>query len=158
MKLIALKFFCLFVSRTDSFLAQYEDLDMNEFGNTTSNWTSNWEHELYGNTTDLSFDSTTVEENWPRFINMTKFKSKRKMRIGNRIKLQCPASGEPEPTIEWTKNDIKIDREFGKVEYTKWGLKMNEFVPSDSGSYTCTVCIEFNCINFTTLVEVIGKI
>lgn len=77
---------------------------------------------------------------------------------GNMIRLKCPAKGDPEPTIEWTKNGLPIDRKMGKVQYNKWAILLEDLVPDDSGYYTCKICNIHNCINFTTKLEVEGKI
>lgn len=39
---------------------------------------------------------------------------------GNMINLKCQAKGDPEPTIEWTKDGQKIERKMGQVLYNKW--------------------------------------
>lgn len=147
----------LLVYSFDSALAQYDDLDLNGLGDTTTNSTSTWDYESFENVTEISFEPTTVEENWPIFTDLTEFKSKRVMRPGNMIKLKCQASGEPEPTIKWTKDGKEVQRKLGHARFTKWTMTLDELISDDSGSYTCTICIDFNCINFTTLVEVVGK-
>lgn len=43
---------------------------------------------------------------------------------GNMINLKCQAKGEPEPTIEWTKDGQKIERKMGQVTYSKWKVEI----------------------------------
>lgn len=35
---------------------------------------------------------------------------------GNMIRLKCAAKGDPEPTIEWTKDGSEIERKMGQVK------------------------------------------
>jgi fibroblast growth factor receptor 2 len=76
---------------------------------------------------------------------------------GNSIKMKCPARGDPEPTIEWTKDGKPIDREMGQVQKSKWGISLEDLIPSDSGSYTCKICNIYGCIDFTSKLEVTGE-
>lgn len=46
---------------------------------------------------------------------------------GNMINLKCQAKGEPEPTIEWTKDGQKIERKMGQVLYSKWKVELRRF-------------------------------
>lgn len=76
---------------------------------------------------------------------------------GNTIRLKCAAKGDPEPTIEWTKDGLPIERKAGQVNYNKWAITLQDLIPDDSGAYRCQVCNIHNCINFTTKLEVSGK-
>lgn len=76
---------------------------------------------------------------------------------GNFIKLRCLAKGDPEPSIEWTKDGEKIERKMGQVQYNKWAITMEDLIPDDSGAYTCKVCNIHNCINYTSKLEVSGN-
>jgi hypothetical protein len=76
---------------------------------------------------------------------------------GNMIKMKCPAKGDPEPTVEWTKDGKPIDRTMGQVQSGKWSFSLEDLIPSDSGSYTCKICNIHGCINFTSKLEVNGK-
>lgn len=75
---------------------------------------------------------------------------------GNMIRLKCAAKGDPEPTIEWTKDGLPIERKMGQVQYNKWAITLEDLIPDDSGAYTCKICNIHNCINFTTKLEVSG--
>lgn len=76
---------------------------------------------------------------------------------GNMIKLKCAAKGEPEPTIEWTKDGRPIERTMGQVQQSKWAIMLEDSIPVDSGSYSCKVCNIHGCISHTSKVEVNGK-
>lgn len=77
---------------------------------------------------------------------------------GNMIKLKCPAKGNPEPKWEWIKNGVPIERKLGYVQYNKMAITLEDLIPADSGNYTCIICNKLDCINFTSKVEVSGKI
>lgn len=93
----------------------------------------------------------------PVFTNMNALYKLVVKPSGNMIKMKCPAKGDPEPTIEWSKNGKPIEREMGQVSYLKWGISMEDLIPTDSGAYTCKICNVHGCINFTSKVEVTGK-
>lgn len=76
---------------------------------------------------------------------------------GNMIKLKCQAKGSPEPTWEWTKNGLPIERKLGVVQRNKMAITLEDLIPADNGNYTCNVCNKHGCISFTTKVEVSGK-
>lgn len=95
--------------------------------------------------------------NGPQFTNNNTLNRLVAKPSGNMIKLKCPAKGDPEPTIEWTKDGVMIERKMGQVQYNKWAITLEDLVPDDSGAYTCKICNIHNCINFTTKVEVAGK-
>lgn len=78
------------------------------------------------------------------------------------IRLKCQAKGDPEPKIEWQKNEEVITKDFkrthGEAKINGKGvLSMEDLVPSDSGNYTCIVFNEYGSINFTTKLEVNGE-
>uniref|UniRef100_A0A7G3AQA9 receptor protein-tyrosine kinase n=1 Tax=Lutzomyia longipalpis TaxID=7200 RepID=A0A7G3AQA9_LUTLO len=70
---------------------------------------------------------------------------------GHSITLKCASSGNPQPTITWSKNNSNgtINRQLGGIRYSKTGISMDSLTPSDSGNYTCNVCNIVACINFT---------
>uniref|UniRef100_A0A1S4GGZ1 receptor protein-tyrosine kinase n=1 Tax=Anopheles gambiae TaxID=7165 RepID=A0A1S4GGZ1_ANOGA len=86
---------------------------------------------------------------------MTKIVSKPS---GNMVRLRCPADGYPKPNITWTKDGRKIERAMGQVKKVNWAIVLEDLVPQDSGSYTCAVCNQVGCINFTTKLEVKDRV
>lgn len=76
---------------------------------------------------------------------------------GNTVLLRCKAAGNPMPNITWLKDDEEPKRQLGDLKIHNWGLTMEDVVTSDSGRYTCIVCNKLGCINFTYVVDVIGK-
>lgn len=76
---------------------------------------------------------------------------------GNMVNLKCKAGGHPTPNITWVKNDKPPTRQLGEIRYQHWGMTLEDLVTDDNGDYTCVVCNELGCINFTYTVEVIGK-
>ncbi|GLG99086.1 Fibroblast growth factor receptor homolog 1 [Gryllus bimaculatus] len=77
---------------------------------------------------------------------------------GNMIRLKCPAIGNPSPNITWLFDGAKHERKFGEYKYGRWSLLLEDLVTSDSGNYTCVVCNEFGCINFTFTVAVVERL
>lgn len=76
---------------------------------------------------------------------------------GNMIKLRCTSNGNPEPTIQWTKDGKSIERKMGQVQVGKWAITLEDLIPDDSGLYVCKICNIHGCINHTTKIEVEGK-
>lgn len=103
--------------------------------------------------------TTTVSSNGyaPIFTNLNALNRLVVKPSGNMIKIKCPAKGDPDPTIEWTKDEKPIHRSMGQVQYAKWGISLEDLIPSDSGAYTCKICNIHGCINYTSKVEVTGK-
>lgn len=98
----------------------------------------------------------TMDAN-PKFIN-TKILNKLIAKpSGNMVRFKCPATGNPEPTIEWSKNGKKIERKRGQVLIVEWSITMEDLIPEDSGDYTCNICNIHGCIDFTSKLIVEGK-
>jgi fibroblast growth factor receptor 2 len=104
-------------------------------------------------------DATTLSSNGyaPTFTNLNALNRLVVKPSGNMIKMKCPAKGDPDPTIEWSKDGKPIERAMGQVQSGKWSISLEDLIPSDSGSYTCKICNVHGCINFTAKVEVTGK-
>lgn len=78
--------------------------------------------------------------------------------MGNMVKVKCPAAGNPEPNITWTKNNMTIERKMGQqVSYGKWGIILEDIIMDDTGNYTCRICNTGGCQQFTYEVFVQGK-
>jgi fibroblast growth factor receptor 2 len=101
--------------------------------------------------------ASTQNGSAPAFTNLNALNRLVVKPSGNMIKMKCPAKGDPEPTIEWTKDGKPIDRAMGQVQYGKWGISIEDLIPTDSGAYTCKICNIHGCVNFTSKVEVTGK-
>ncbi|PSN31292.1 hypothetical protein C0J52_27018 [Blattella germanica] len=76
---------------------------------------------------------------------------------GNMLRLKCPAEGNPEPNITWSKDGETPNRHLGVIRYSRWSLTLEDLVVADSGNYTCTVCNIHGCISFTFKVEIIER-
>ncbi|KDR22672.1 Basic fibroblast growth factor receptor 1, partial [Zootermopsis nevadensis] len=99
----------------------------------------------------------TVPQMPPRFTkpgNMNRVVAKP---AGNMLRLKCPAEGNPEPNITWTKDGSAPDRNLGSIRSGRWSLILEDLVVSDSGNYTCIVCNLCGCINFTFKVDIIER-
>ncbi|KAJ9581128.1 hypothetical protein L9F63_023694, partial [Diploptera punctata] len=100
----------------------------------------------------------TVPRTPPQFSKPTIMHPAVAKPAGNMLRLKCPAEGNPEPNITWTKDGETPHREFGIVRYARWALAMEDLVVADSGNYTCLVCNIHGCINFTFKVDVIERL
>lgn len=81
--------------------------------------------------------------------------------VGNSVKLDCSATGNPRPTVRWYKDgDLFLQRQGSKRFYlSPWSivLVLKDAVPSDTGKYTCNVSNTHGWINHSYIVEVHGK-
>jgi fibroblast growth factor receptor 2 len=114
------------------------------------------------NTISGSLLPTNNEGFPPYFTNPNNLNALNSKPSGNMIRLRCPAKGDPEPRTDWMKNGEIITKDFkrhhGEAKINGKGfLSMEDLVPSDSGNYTCIICNEYGCINFTTKLEVNGE-
>ena len=77
--------------------------------------------------------------------------------VGNSVRLDCSADGNPRPTVKWYK-DGKLFKE-RKLYSSRWTtlLSLKDLVPSDTGSYLCNVSNSYGWINHTYKVDVHGK-
>lgn len=69
----------------------------------------------------------------------------------NTIKLLCNASGVPKPTLEWYKNNIKINNK-ARV------LTFNPASPRDTGIYSCVARNLAGMVKVDTDVKILGKL
>ncbi|XP_066278213.1 fibroblast growth factor receptor 2-like isoform X5 [Branchiostoma lanceolatum] len=80
---------------------------------------------------------------------------------GNTVKMRCPATGNPRPTIRWLKDKQEFresDRMEGyKIRNKHWSLVMTGIVPSDEGFYTCIIKNAYGSINHTYELDVIER-
>lgn len=76
---------------------------------------------------------------------------------GSTISLRCKAGGNPAPNITWLKDGESPKRQLGGYKMHSYNLFMEDVVTSDSGQYACIVCNQLGCINFTYIVDVVGK-
>ena len=81
--------------------------------------------------------------------------------VGNSVKLDCSADGNPRPTVKWYKNGKLFKERKGgnKLYLSPWTteLSLKDLVPSDTGSYLCNVSNLYGWINHTYKVDVHGK-
>ncbi|XP_073993854.1 fibroblast growth factor receptor homolog 1-like isoform X2 [Rhodnius prolixus] len=68
---------------------------------------------------------------------------------GHMLRLKCLSTGNPLPNITWYKNGAAPKRNLGSIRYNKYSMMFEDLVTSDSGNYTCRVCNEYGCIEFT---------
>lgn len=134
-----------------------EPSDIDEDVENDNNVQTDNDNDLATITTRTTNTSTVSNESGPQFTNLNALNRLVAKPSGNMIKLRCPAKGEPEPTIEWTKDGKAIERKMGQVQFNKWAITLEDLIPDDSGAYTCKICNVHSCINYTTKVEVSGK-
>ena len=81
--------------------------------------------------------------------------------VGNSVKLDCSADGNPRPIVKWYKDGKSFKERKGgsKVYLSPWTtvLSLKDLVPSDTGSYRCNVSNSYGWINHTYKVDVYGK-
>lgn len=72
--------------------------------------------------------------------------------------LKCRAGGNPTPNITWLKDGMFPKRLYGEFKQNHWSLTLEDLVTEDKGNYTCIVCNEAGCINYTYKLDVVGKL
>ena len=77
--------------------------------------------------------------------------------VGEKAELTCEASGDPQPSVTWSKDgDTSIPRanfnNDGKV------LVIRDVIPRDSGVYECTASNSFGVSHSATTLIVTGKL
>ena len=80
--------------------------------------------------------------------------------VGNNIKMDCTAIGNPKPTILWYINGKVFKERRGyplKRDPYRHAMIIKDSVPDDSGKYTCNVSNRYGWINYTYRVDVQGK-
>jgi hypothetical protein len=93
----------------------------------------------------------------PYFVNPKKMSKIEIKPAGHMINLKCKAGGHPTPNITWYKNGSLPKRQLGEIRYQHWALILEDVVTDDTGNYTCIVCNELGCINYTYNVEVVER-
>uniref|UniRef100_A0A1A9X2U1 receptor protein-tyrosine kinase n=1 Tax=Glossina brevipalpis TaxID=37001 RepID=A0A1A9X2U1_9MUSC len=93
-------------------------------------------------------------EDAPEFKNIKKLEDNIHKPSGSSVQLMCPATGNPIPTIKWTRNNTDIERTIGRVSYKKWSIQMDDATTEDSGVYKCTICNKLGCIEHSTKVTI----
>uniref|UniRef100_A0A224XJ43 receptor protein-tyrosine kinase n=1 Tax=Panstrongylus lignarius TaxID=156445 RepID=A0A224XJ43_9HEMI len=68
---------------------------------------------------------------------------------GHMFRFKCLSTGNPLPNITWYKNGAAPKRNLGSIRYNKYSMLLEDLVTSDTGNYTCQVCNEYGCIDFT---------
>lgn len=76
---------------------------------------------------------------------------------GNMVRLKCQGDGNPMPNITWYKDGDLPERALGGIQYSQWTMTLQDLVTSDSGSYTCKLCNQLGCIDYTFKVDIIGE-
>lgn len=76
---------------------------------------------------------------------------------GNTLTLRCRADGNPTPNVTWLKDNKKPERSLGKIRQNQWAITLDDLIISDAGNYTCIVSNIWGSINFTYVVDVVGK-
>lgn len=60
--------------------------------------------------------------------------------------------------VTWYKDGhTQPQRVIGEVKITQWNLVIENAVTTDSGNYTCVLCNQNGCTDFTYKVLIIGK-
>lgn len=80
--------------------------------------------------------------------------------VGNSIRMDCSAKGNPQPVVSWYKDGKKFNtRKDGIITLSSYNfiLQLRDVVPLDSGMYTCNVTNAYGWINYTYRVDVRGK-
>lgn len=142
---------------TGKYGSDFDPLEIDEASERDNDVQMDDDSDLYTTASRTTTSLPVSNAAGPQFTNLNALHKLVAKPSGNMIKIKCPAKGDPEPTIEWTKDGKKIERNMGQVQYSKWAITLEDLVPVDTGSYTCKICNIHKCINFTTKLEVSGN-
>lgn len=81
----------------------------------------------------------------------------RKAVQGRSIKLPCPVTGNPPPLIMWTKDGVTIHSGWERFRVRSEGLKVNDVVIEDSGSYICRATNGFGSVSVNFTLTITGE-
>ncbi|CAB3373127.1 Hypothetical predicted protein [Cloeon dipterum] len=76
---------------------------------------------------------------------------------GNTLRLNCKGEGNPTPNITWYKDGAVPERALGGIQYGQWTMKLQDLITADSGNYTCVLCNQLGCINYTFRLDVVER-
>ncbi|KAL1492397.1 hypothetical protein ABEB36_010649 [Hypothenemus hampei] len=77
---------------------------------------------------------------------------------GNMAQFKCKAGGYPTPNITWLKDGKdEPQRHYGEFKRNHWSVTLEDLVTDDKGNYTCVVCNEAGCLNYTYKVDVVER-
>ena len=96
----------------------------------------------------------------PPRINGSRVTEKRSVVIGGSLVLYCPASGVPEPDIQWTRQREEIlfvSEPNVRVVDGGHELQLYNAHLLDAGSYTCTAANPAGNVSKQFVVDVIGE-
>ncbi|XP_050314292.1 fibroblast growth factor receptor homolog 1-like isoform X1 [Anthonomus grandis grandis] len=93
----------------------------------------------------------------PYFYKKQQMKSLVVKPAGNMAQLKCKAGGNPTPNITWYKDGKVPKSPYGEYKKSHWSLTLEDLVTEDKGNYTCIVCNEVGCIDFTYRVDVVER-
>eukprot|EP00062_Callorhinchus_milii_P007105 gi/632948369/ref/XP_007889568.1/ PREDICTED: fibroblast growth factor receptor-like 1 [Callorhinchus milii] len=93
----------------------------------------------------------------PRFTQPSKMRQRVIARpVGSSVRLKCTASGNPQPSIMWWKDERRIS-ELGEIKKNRWTLSLRNLKPESSGKYTCQVFNKAGKINATYKLDVVER-
>nr|CAD7259589.1 unnamed protein product [Timema shepardi] len=110
------------------------------------------------NTMTNSSYNSTGQLTLPYFIRKDKMSRIIARPAGNMLRLKCLAEGEPSPNITWYKNGKELNRAAGMVHYNRWSIMLEDLMTQDSGNYTCLVCNDVGCIDFSFQLMILDKL
>ncbi|XP_065340187.1 fibroblast growth factor receptor homolog 1-like isoform X1 [Cloeon dipterum] len=77
---------------------------------------------------------------------------------GNTLRLNCKGEGNPTPNITWYKDGAVPERALGGIQYGQWTMKLQDLITADSGNYTCVLCNQLGCIDYTFRLDVVERL
>lgn len=73
-------------------------------------------------------------------INFVNAPAEQSAQIGTRHKVKCQVEAMPPPTVEWTRNNVKLQND-PRYTIESDGLVINHVDESDDGEYQCEVMV-----------------
>ena len=98
-------------------------------------------------------------------LHVAHFKQSKNLVQGERLQLDCEASGFPVPTVHWLKDGAPIDKSDSRVSFANFGnidnatLSITDVDYDDASDYTCVASNSMtNSANSTVTVRVKGNL
>lgn len=84
-------------------------------------------------------------------------KQHRQVPVGSTVRLKCPVVANPPALTMWQKDGETINSIWERFKVKEAGLRIENVVEEDSGTYTCRGTNGFGTVSIVFTVKVVGR-